>query len=137
MAKENIKKPAALGNLDLGDFSPQQNKALLDLFVLAMYMDGNLARVEAARVSQLLGAMGLASDYDRDREFDAAVTRIRRQPQTAEAGRITAAKLAKNFTTRGQQQGVYDLLGELTALDGSVSPEESRLLATLKEAFKL
>jgi|SRR5882724_10370985 len=137
MAEENGKKPAPLRNLDLGDFSPQQNLALLDLFVLAMYMDGNLARVEAARVRQLLGAMGLASDYDCDREFDAAVTRIRRQPQTLEAGKASAAKLAMNFTTRGQQQCVYDLLSDLTALDGSVSTEESKFLAALKAALKL
>ena len=137
MAKKTFKQPAVLGKTDISDFTKAQYQALLDLFVLAMYMDGNLARAEAARVQQLLGAMGLASDYDRNREFDAAVTRVRRQPQTAEAGKASAARLAANFTTRAHQQRVYDLLSDLTALDGGVSAEESKFLSALKETFKL
>ena len=44
-----------------------------------MYMDGNLAMAEEARVQDLLAAMGFATDYDRNRQFDESVTRIRRQ----------------------------------------------------------
>jgi hypothetical protein len=136
MAKKKVKS-AAPGVLGIGDFTAPQNQALLDLFVLAMYMDGNLAQVEEARVQQLLTAMGFETDYDRNREFDASVTRIRRQTQTPAAMKDCAAKLAANFTSQEQQQRVYDFLAELAGLDGRVSAEESKFLISIKEAFKM
>ncbi len=137
MAKENIKTPVAPGLMDLRGFTAPQNEALLDLLVLAMYLDGNLAQIEEARVQQLLTAMGFATEYDRNRQFDASVTRIRRQSQTPEAVKACAARLAGNFTDRGQQHHVYHYLRDLTALDGSVSTEESKFLSAIREAFKL
>jgi len=137
MAKNKVKPSAASGGMGIGDFTAPQNQALLDLFVLAMYMDGNLAQVEEARVQQLLTAMGFETDYDRNREFDASVTRIRRQTQTPEAMKACTAKLAGNFTSRDQQQRVYDFLAELAGLDGRVSAEESKFLSSIKETFKM
>ncbi|EEF63302.1 hypothetical protein [Pedosphaera parvula] len=64
--------------MDITDFTAGQRQALLDLVVLTMYMDGNLASIEAARIQQILTAMGLDSPYDRDKEFDASVTRVSR-----------------------------------------------------------
>ncbi|MDB6023243.1 MAG: hypothetical protein JWQ04_3100 [Pedosphaera sp.] len=100
MPKKNTPRPAAPGGLNLAGFTPQQNQALLDLLVLAMYMDGNLAQVEEARVQQLLAAMGFASDYDRNREFDASVTRVRRKSQTAAAVKTLTAALTGNSPSR-------------------------------------
>ena len=137
MPKKDTKKAGTPGGLDLGDFSAAQNQALLDLLVLAMYSDGNLAQVEETRVKQLLSAMGFESDYDRGREFDASVTRVRRQSQTPEAVKLCATNLAGNFTTREQQQRVYGFLNELTALDGRVSDEEGNFLSAIKAAFKM
>jgi len=136
MANENLKKPGAPG-MDLGDFTPAQNQALLDLLVLAMYQDGNLAQAEQARLQQLLTAMGFASDYDRNRELDAAVTRVRRQARTPSDVKICVGKLSGNFTTREQQQRVFILLNELTAVDGRVSAEENKFLSSIKTTFKM
>ena len=69
-------------------------------------------------------------------KFDESVTRIR-QAQKPEASKAFTTKLAAQFTTLDQRQRVYDLLNELTALDGRVSSEESQFLSVLKEAFKL
>jgi hypothetical protein len=135
--KNPTKRPAAPGGLSIENFTPQQNQALLDLLVLAMYRDGNLAKIEETRVQQLLAAMGFESDYDRNREFDNSVTRIRRQSQTPEAVKAYAANLAGNFTAKADQQSIYNFLSELTAMDGSVSVEESGFLAAVKEAFKM
>jgi len=135
MPNNNLKKPAASG-VDLGDFTPEQNQALLDLLVLAMYLDGNLAQVEEARLQQLLTAMGFETEYDRNRELDASVTRVRRQSQTPAAVKDCAKKLAASFTTREHQQRVFDLLNHLTALDGNVSSEENEFLSTIKATFK-
>jgi hypothetical protein len=136
MSNEHPKRRAP-GALELASFTDEQKQALLDLLVLDMYMDGNLARAEEARVQQLLGAMGFKSDFDRDREFDASVTRIRRQTQTPDDANAYAAKLATCFTAREQQQHVYDYLSDLAALDGRVSPEESKFLSAINAAFKL
>src|ERR1700722_17594773 len=124
MAKKNVNPSGAPGALELTSFTPVQKQALLDLLVLDMYMDGNLARSEEARVQQLLGAMGFKSDYDRDREFDASVTRIRRGARTPADATKSALELAQNFTDAQQQQHVYAFLSDLAALDGNVSSEE-------------
>ena len=102
-----------------------------------MYMDGNLARAEEARVQHLLGAMGFKTDFDRNREFDAAVTRVRRHAETPDDANSFAAKMAACFTTREQQQHVYDYLSDMASLDGRVSPEESKFLSAINAAFKL
>ena len=137
MDPKNDKRAASPGALELTTFTADQKQALLDLLVLAMYMDGNLARAEEARVQQLLGAMGFRSDYDRNREFDASVTRVRREAQTPEEATACAVKLAGNFPIPAQQQHVYDFLSDIAALDGNVSPEESKFLLAIKAAFKM
>jgi uncharacterized tellurite resistance protein B-like protein len=123
--------------MDITDFTTEQRKALLDLVVLTMYMDGFLASFEAARIQQILTAMGLDSPYDRDREFDASVTRVRPHSENLEAARTCATRLAKLFTTSEQQRRVYDLLCEITESDGDVSPAESKFLSSLKNTFRL
>src|SRR4051812_22088284 len=107
--------------MNITGFTQQQCQSLLDLIVLAMYMDGNLASVEAARVQQLLVAMGFKSDYDRNRQFDISVTRVRQHAETAEAARDFAGKLAGGFTVPEHRQRVYEMLNELVASDGQVS----------------
>jgi hypothetical protein len=123
--------------MNLDDFPEPQRLALLDLLVLAMYMDGNLASSEEARVQEVLVGMGLTGEYERNRVFDASVTRVRQQAQTPEAARTCAAKLAKSFTTPDHRRRVYNVLSQLTALDGQVSAEESKLLAVLRDVLKL
>ncbi|SRR5581483_2462890 len=123
--------------MNLNEFTKEQRQALLDLLILAMYTDGNLASVEEARVKEVLTSMGWTTDYDRNREFDAAVTRIRQHAQTAELARACAAKLAQYFTVPEQRNRVYGIVSELTALDGQVSPEEGKFLAVVREVFKM
>jgi uncharacterized tellurite resistance protein B-like protein len=136
MAKENSKSTSVpVELLDMQGFTATQREALLDLLVLAMYLDGNLAKVEEARVQQLLTAMGFATEYDRNRQFDASVTRVRRESQTAQAVKACSARLAANFSLPDQQRRVYRMLRELTALDGNISSEESEFLLAVKNVF--
>jgi uncharacterized tellurite resistance protein B-like protein len=123
--------------MDITDFTKPQRQALLDLLVLAMYMDGSLASAETAQVQQLLTAMGLDTDYDRNREFDAAVTRVRQYSETPEAARACTSRLARNFTTRGQQERVLNILNDLTSSDGQISSGESRFLSVVSDVFKI
>ena len=121
--------------MNIADFTEEQRVALLDLLVLAMYMDGKLASAEETRVQQLLVAMGLSSVYDRNRQFDASVTRVRPYAQSAGAARECITGLAGNFTTPEQQRIVHDILHDLVASDGEVCAEEKRFLHYIGEAF--
>lgn len=124
-------------NLDLSDFDPAQRLALLDLLVLATYLDQRLAQLEDARVERLLTAMGCATAYDRRRQFDEAVNRVRASAEKIDLVRAHATTLAKRFTTREQCRKVYALLEDLITCDGSVANHERQLLETLHDQFQL
>jgi uncharacterized tellurite resistance protein B-like protein len=123
--------------MDLTNFTEKQRKALVDLMVLTMYADGHIASAEEARVHRLLGTLGFETDYDRSRQFDAAVTRLRRHSATAQAARTHAAQLARSFATPEQRRQVADLLEDLTGSDNQVAPAESQFLAAVKEALQI
>jgi uncharacterized tellurite resistance protein B-like protein len=123
--------------MNLSDFTKDQRQALLDLLVVTMYVDGNIRAAEESWVEQALTSMGWQTEYDRNREFDAAVTRVRQHTQTADAARDCAVKLAQNFTTLEQRREVFAILNELAATDGQIAPEETNLLAAVKTAFRL
>jgi uncharacterized tellurite resistance protein B-like protein len=123
--------------MNIKDLTEQQKLALLDLAMIAMYADGHLTTVEDERVHRLLGSMGLPSDYDRDKYYDASVSRVSRHSQTAEAARIHATTLAQAFSTREQRRYVQKILEELVTSDGHISLQESSLLSVVREALQM
>jgi len=68
--------------MTIKDLTEQQKQALLDLTMLAMYADAHLASAEDQRVVRLLGLMGFATDYDREKHYDTSVSRVGRHSQT-------------------------------------------------------
>lgn len=123
--------------MNIYDFSEQQQQALLDLVVLAMYADGHLAAVEDANVQRLLAAMGHNTDFDRNKHYDAAVARLRRHTESVEAARTHATTLAKSFTTSATRQQAYDALNELVGSDNQVAPQEDSYLSVVRAAFQM
>jgi uncharacterized tellurite resistance protein B-like protein len=119
------------------DFSATQRQALLDLLVLAMYVDGHLTLAEDARLKRLLTAMGCETDYDRNRLADAAVTRVRQHSLTAQAAREHALELSRHFIITEHRRQVCDWLDDLLASDGRVDPQEGQFISVIKELFKL
>jgi uncharacterized tellurite resistance protein B-like protein len=119
----------------LAELPPEQRQAFLDLLVLVMYVDGHLASVEDTRLRRLLGAMGFESKYDRDREFDAAVTRVRPYAENRDTASIHAKKLAASFGGEEQRQYVAAALEEFITCDAGISPEETRILTAVRELF--
>ncbi len=119
------------------DLSDQQKQALMDLLVLGMYADHNLASAEEACVTRLLDTFGFASDYERQAFCDEAFTRTRRHSDTPEAIRAYVTVLAATFPTGEVRQRVYDLLDGLLTSDEKVTSEESQLLAALRDTFQL
>lgn len=124
-------------NVNLSDFSATQKKALFDLLILAMYADGHLSSVEDLRLQQLLTEMGYTSDFDRQREFDAAVTRMRPYTKTPQMACDQVVLNAMTFVTPTQRHKVYALVQEIVTSDSHVSPVESNLLSALRAQFKL
>ena len=124
-------------NIDVTDFSAVQQLALFDLLILAMYADGHLSTVEDELLLQLLAAMGHKDESDRQREFDAAVTRIRPFVQSIQKAKGQAMLLASAFTIRSQQKKVYAAVQQIMTADKHVSSWESTLLSELRLVFRL
>ena len=124
-------------DIDPNGFSAAQQRALFDLLILAMYADGHLSSVEDERLQKLLAAMGFTNELDRQREFDAAVTRIRPSIQSIYKAKELALGLADEFTARPQQKLVYAAVEELMTSDNNVSTWESTLLMELRLKFRL
>ena len=123
--------------INISDFSEVQREALLDLLVLSMYLDRHLGSGEDERVKRLLVAMGCETPYDRQRQFDAAVTRVRQYAESHDVARARAAKLGRVFTRREQCRQVCALLEDLVSCDGDVTPDEKRFLDELRDAFQV
>jgi uncharacterized tellurite resistance protein B-like protein len=122
--------------MNIDSFSETQRQGLLDLIVLAMYTDGNLALAEASCVERLLAAMGFATAYDRQKQFDASVTRVRQHSSSVAATASYAAELTKHFTTPDQRSQVCAQIGELMSSDNQVSAAETRFLNQVRQGFQ-
>ncbi|SPE60983.1 hypothetical protein SBV1_590001 [Verrucomicrobia bacterium] len=118
-------------------FTEDQKQALMDLLVLGMYADHNLASAEDACLQQRLARFSFPSDYERQRLLDASFTRASRHTGSADAIRAYATQLAQHFSTGDLRRSVYDTLDEMLTSDGRVTSEESQLLGVLRDAFRL
>jgi hypothetical protein len=123
--------------IDLTDFSADQYQALFDLLVLAMYADGHLTTAEDEQLQKLLTAMGHTEESDRQREFDAAVTRMRPFVQSIQKAKDQALLLAEAFTSRSQQKQVYAAVQQIMISDKNVSSWETTLLSELRLRFRM
>lgn len=118
-------------------FTESQTQALMDLLVMGMYADHNLASAEEACLEQRLTRFKFSSEYERRQFIDASFTRARRHTGSPEARRAYVLQLAERFATLDLRRSVYDMLDELLTSDGCVTGEESQLLSAVKEAFQL
>jgi len=123
--------------MDLIGFSAFQQKALFDLLILAMYADGHLTNVKNELLQQLLAAMGHTEENDRQREFDAAVERLRPSAQSVWKAKAEAVLLAEPFTDRNQRKQVFAAVEQIMAADNHVTSWENILLMELRMRFRL
>jgi len=127
-----LKRAILSSEMNLTDFTPSQRQALLDLLVLGMYADGHLAVAENEKLQQLLTTLGCETQFDRDQQLDAAVTRIRQHARSAEAVRAHVLQLAAGFATREERQQVCALLEGLMASDRQVTPSEGQFVSVVR-----
>jgi hypothetical protein len=81
--------------------------------------------------------MGHTEEFDRQREFDAAVTRMRPFIQSIQKAKEQALLLAEAFTTRTQQKQVYEAVQQIMTSDRNVSSWEGTLLSELRLRFRM
>jgi hypothetical protein len=124
-------------DIDLTNFSASQQQALFDLLILAMYADRHLTTFEDEQLQKLLNAKGHTEEIDRQREFDAAVTRIRPAVQSIVRAKEQALLLADAFTSRSQQKQVFAAVEQIMTFDNHVSNWENTLLMELRMKFRL
>ena len=124
-------------DIDLASFSATQKQALFDLLILAMYADGHLSSFEDEQLQKLLAGMGFVEEIDRQREFDAAVTRIRPALQSIYKAKELALGLADEFTLRPQQKLVFAAVEQIMTFDNNISTWENTLLSELRMKFRL
>lgn len=124
-------------DIDLTDFSASQQQALCDLLILSMYADGHLTSAKDGHLQNLLTAMGRGEESEREREFDAAVARMRPFAQSIWKAKTEVALLAGAFTNRGQQKRVYAAVEDIMTADRHVSTWECTLLSELRMKFRL
>jgi hypothetical protein len=123
--------------MNLTGFNDQQKQTLLDLLVIGMYADGDLADAEDVKIEGVLDTINFPSDSARDRFMDASFTRARQHLGSPQVTREFVAGIASHFPTRDIRQKAYDDLEELLSSDHKVVEKEGQLLAIVKEEFKL
>lgn len=123
--------------MEISRLTEPQRRALLDILILAMYADGHLDLGEDARLQRLLTAMGVETEYDRDRELDDSITRLREHSKNPRVARERAVQLAKIFTDPEQCRGVYQLVEQQVNSDTRVVPAEHEFLCAIREALHL
>ena len=117
----------------LTSLTAKQRQAFLDLVVLSMYVDGNLDSIEDRSIRRLLGTMGFETKYDQDREFDAAVTRIRPFVENSDTARRRAVDLVRNFGTGEEKRLIVGAVEDIISSDGQVSAKEAGFLEAIKK----
>jgi len=123
--------------MNLMGFTDQQKQALLDLLVMGMYADGELADVEDRKIEGLLMTIKFPSVSDRKKYLDGSVARTRQHLGSPESARAFVADIAKQFPSPEARQRAYAGLEELLASDNKVVDKENQFLAVVKDEFKL
>jgi hypothetical protein len=102
-----------------------------------MYADDQLTNAAEKQLEPLFVALGHLEGPDRQREFDAAVTRLHPSVQSLHKARTQALVLAGAFTLRSQQKQVYQAIEQIMSANNHVTSWEGALLMELRMKFRL
>jgi hypothetical protein len=122
--------------MNLTGFNDQQKQTLLDLLVIGMYANGNLADAKEAKIESVVNTIKFPSDSARDKFLDASFTRARQHLGSPQVTRDFVADIARHFPTQDIRQKACNDLEELLSTDQDAQ-KDSQLLAIVREEFKL
>jgi len=123
--------------MNLFGFTDQQKQTLLDLLVIGMYADGDLADAKDAKIEAVLNTIKFPSESARDQFIDASFTRARQHLGSPQSTRDFVADIAKHFPTQEIRRKACEDLEDLLSSDDKNLDKDSQLLAIVKEEFKL
>jgi hypothetical protein len=123
--------------MNLTNFTDEQKQALLDLLIMGMYADSNLADVEDRKIEGVAATIKFSPESERKRFIDASITRARQHLGSPQSAHAFVADIAKHFPTPDIRQKAYADLEELLASDNKVVDKENQLLGVVKDEFKL
>ena len=124
-------------DIDVSEFTPIQQRALLDLYVLALEADGQLPPASDPRLDSLYSAMGHHTEVERQREYEASVARMKPVAHPVQRARDQLVILAQAFTERSEHKKVYTAMQAIFAGDAHVSSVEHYLLSELRLRYRL
>jgi hypothetical protein len=124
-------------DIDVSEFTPFQQRALLDLYILALEADGQLPPANDARLDSLFKAMGYPAEVERQREYEASVARMKPVAHPVQRARDQLVILAQAFTERSEHKKVYTAMQAIFAGDAHVSSVEHYLLSELRLRYRL
>ena len=117
------------------EFSTEQEEALLDLLVMAMYVDGHLASREDQWIQSVLMQFGVDDEYDRGVRLDLSVARIRGVLDSEDSRAAAVRGRIALFDTDAQREKVAGLLQQLLEGDGNVSARERQWVDSVRESL--
>jgi hypothetical protein len=112
--------------------SPDQQRDLLDLAVLASYADKHLADTEETALRRLLNSMGHQADWEI--ALRAAMSRNRPHISTAETAGEHAESLARSFKMPEEKQLALDVLEDVLS-GGPGGPDERHIKSSVTQGL--
>jgi hypothetical protein len=122
----------------LGDADQQQREALVDLLVLAMFIDRHVANAEGELIrARAEGGPDVAWQGSRSYQqfFDASVRRTRDVLGSDDATRAYLEDIALRLETDEQRDKALAACRELVDIDGERAEAEENLLSQAREIF--
>ena len=125
-----------LKNLFVGhDFIQDENEALIDLLVLAMYADNHLANQETENIEKQTSFMdwrGVQTQHD---YIDESIGKARAALDTDELTVAYLKNVASRLTEPDFRKKAKDALYEMLHADEILDPKEAKFLGLFKKVF--
>lgn len=121
--------------MNLNHFNEQQRRALLELLIIAMYSDSQLASAEDLRIHKVADSLGFPSSDARTAFLKEFFVNISSLPRGGQALRPHLATVARRFPSDASRQEACLAVDELLRSDHRYAPQESQFAGILKEAF--
>jgi len=121
--------------VNLNHFNEHQRRALLELLVIAMYADRQLASAEDIRIHKVADSLGFPSDDARGVFLKELFVTISALPRGGQALRPHLVTVARRFPSGASREEACLAVDELLRSDHRYAPQESEFAGILKEAF--
>src|SRR5690349_10875276 len=109
--------------MNITSLSDPQKRALLNLLILGMYADHNLALAEDDCIQKLLKSVPSSSELERRELAELSIARMSKLAGSPESIRVCVQELASSFPSAESRRIAYDALRELLQSDSRIAPE--------------